>query len=493
MSALLRILLAVALGLIVAAVSAAAGLQLIAEPPRPLPAPPAGADLDGVTLVEPGGRRLPGVRVRIDGARIAEIAPAAAGARGPFAGAFVLPALTDMHIHFPATGFPGDEAYTALLLVRHGVANVRVTGGTDPEDARSLRARVEAGRLPGPRIFSCGPIIDGPEPVIPGSRTASTPAEARSIVAELAAAGADCIKAYDRLDLDTTAALRAAAHEAGLPIIGHTPQALALEDARLDDLQHLRGAHPPFEGEDLRYPYFLGAWQRMDRARVAHVIEVSRRTGMAHTPTLVAIEGTVVAWDWALWRQSETMQLWLPHLRDGLWSGEVGFNPIRFITRADVDMVQAAREQMARTVRELHEAGVPIHTGTDSNAPNVVPGASLHRELELLVEAGLTPEQALAASTRTSPRFLGVEGAGELRVGAPADLVVYQRDPTTRVDALATIAAVVVDGRLYTRKELERRLARYRAHYQGWPFQTLVMPPLRAGLSALTAWLRSRR
>ena len=77
------------------------------------------------------------------------------------------------------------------------------------------------------------------------------------------------------------------------------------------------------------------------------------------------------------------MQLWAPHLRDGAWSGEVGFSPARFISDEDVEMVRAATEQMRRTVRRLYEAGVPLHTGTDSNAPNVVPGASLHREIEL--------------------------------------------------------------------------------------------------------------
>jgi cytosine/adenosine deaminase-related metal-dependent hydrolase len=479
--------LAALLGL---AVLHAAALGWALRVPEPLRGPERGLQLGRVTLIEPGTMRRSAVGLRVDGGRIGAIGPEAASQDGAFAGAFVLPGLTDMHVHFPATGFPGDREYTSLLLLRHGVTRVRLTGGADPRTVAQLNAAILEGDLPGPRYFSCGPILDGPDPVIPGSRVVANPDEARAAVAELSAAGADCIKAYDRLDLATTEALRDAAHAERLPIIGHTPQALSLEQAHLDDLQHLRGAHPPFENEVMRYPYFLAAWRRTDEAWLDHVIETSRRYGMAHTPTLVAVEGTVVAADWNAWRRSRTMQLWLPHLRDGLWSGEVGFSPPRFISADAVAMVRDATVQMRRTVRRLYEAGIPLHTGTDSNAPNLVPGASLHRELALFVEAGLEAEQALELSTRRSPAFLGINAAGRLQVGAPADLVLFGEDPTRDLAALETLVAVVQDGRLYEVAELDARLERYQRHYSGFAFSGILMPSLRTGLRALTAWLR---
>jgi len=287
-------------------------------------------------------------------------------------------------------------------------------------------------------------------------------------------------------------ALREEAHAHGLPIIGHTPQALALEQAHLDDVQHLRGVHPPFEDERLDYPHFLRAWHRLDEARLAHVVEVSREHEMAYTPTLVAVEGTLRARDWPAWRLSETMQLWPPHLRDGFWSGEVGFNPARFMALADFTMVERSLERMKQTVARLHAEGIPLHTGSDANAPNIVPGASLHRELVLLAGAGLGAEHALALSTRSSPAFLGIERAGRLHAGAPADLVVLRDDPTRDLAALGGVLAVVRDGRIYSREDLDTRLARYSAHYARARFRSLVLTPLRAGLRALSGWLRDR-
>lgn len=489
MNRFLRIVVRLALGLVVVGALYAALLAWATRPPAPRPAPARGVSLGSVTLVEPGGSRLGPVRLETAGGRISAIGPASARA-GAFAGATVLPGLTDMHVHFPATGMPGDEEYTALLMLAHGVTSARLVGGAAPGEVAGLRARIEAGELPGPRLFTCGPILDGPNPVLPIARSVTTPAEATALVEELAAQGADCIKAYDQLDQETLDAIRVATEAQGLPLIGHTPQALSFEAAHLDDVQHLRGVHPPFQGEDLSYPHFLAAWRRLDEAWIAHVIEVSRAHGIAHTPTLVAIEGTVVSRNWAAWRATSGMQLWPPHLRDGVWSGEVGFGPARFASDADIEMVGDAITQMSRTVRALHEAGIPIHTGTDANAPNLVPGVSLHRELHLLAAAGIPVEEVLFASTKRSPAFLGIEGAGTLAEGAPADFVIYREDPTRDLAALDTMLGVVRDGRLYTREDLDERLARYRAHYEGPAFQSLVMPPLRLALRTLTGLLQ---
>ncbi len=467
------------------------GCALALRVPAPLAAPARGVELARVTLVEPGGARIPGASVRVEGGRIAAIGIAARDASGPYSNSYVLPGLTDTHIHFSPLGLPRDDTYTSLLLLLHGVTTARITGGVDVAQLKELRREISNGAQPGPRYFNCGPIIDGPDPVIPGSASVSMPEEARALVATLAAEGVDCIKAYDRLDRDTVIALREAAHAHGLSIIGHTPQAVSLEDAHLDDVQHLRGAHPPFRDDDpLSYPQFLAVWERLDEAWLQELVDVSRRFDMAHTPTMIAVSGTAFSQDWESWRRTPTMRLWPPHLRDAFWSADVGLNPARFASETDFQTVRLASQSMIRTVRLLHESGVRLHTGTDSNAPNLVPGASLQRELGFFVEAGLTPEQALELSTRDSARFVGVDDAGELRVGAPADLLIFAEDPTRDLKALASLRAVVSDGRLYTREDLEGRLERYRAHYEGAAFSRVLMPSLRLALRGMTAMLR---
>jgi imidazolonepropionase-like amidohydrolase len=138
---------------------------------------------------------------------------------------------------------------------------------------------------------------------------------------------------------------------------------------------------------------------------------------------------------------------------------------------------------MKRTVKRMHDEGVRLHSGTDTLVAFVVPGAALHRELRIYVDAGMTPEEALAISMRDSAADLGVPGLGEIRAGAPADLLVFREDPTRSLDALDSLAAVIRDGRLYPRDVLDEQLARYRAHFDSRLFDAIVTPIVRRVLA----------
>ena len=476
-----RFLQLATLVLLVAAAAAVVLGTIALSPPEPLPVPERGFVLEPVTIVEPGLRRIAGRRIVVDADRIVSVEASSSISAGPER--FVLPGLTDMHVHLPGTGLPGDAEYSSLLLLAHGVTTARILGGTSAAERDAIEAFAASGGAPAPRYFSCGPWLDGPDAVLPGAEVVDGPERAEAIVARLAAEGVDCLKPYDRLDAPTFAALRAAADRHGLPLVGHAPQELPFGEVPLDDAQHLRGVHPPFlESEGRAYPELMRPWTRVDDARIAEVASLSLAHGIAHTPTLVAPGATLLARDWARWRETPEMQQWAPHLRDAMWSGEVGFNPIRFMDAEQFEMVEGAVAAMQRATRGLHEAGVAIHTGTDANAPNLVPGASLHRELRLLVEAGMTPAEVLAASTHRSPTFLGVEGAGRIAPGAPADLVVYEADPTVDLAALDTIVAVARGGRLFSRDDLITRRERLRAHYDGFAFRDVGMPIVRAAL-----------
>jgi len=460
--------------------------------PSPLPAPARSFTLERVILTEPGQPQRGPVRVVVRDGLIASIesviAIEQAEAEPPeFVDAYVLPGFTDSHAHFPTLGLPGDAEFTSLLMLRHGVTRVRLVGGVDPSDLTRYRIRIRDGDAPGPLYFGCGPFIDGEDPILPGAHVVTNRQEARRAVFALADQGVDCIKAYEMLNRESAIALREAAHERGLPVVGHTPRFVSFEDARFDDHQHLRGVHPPFENERLEYPHFLRAWLRHGPERMAEVIRISLEYGIAHTPTLSAVDATLQAEDWAAWQRGNIMQQWLPHARDGFWSADVGFNPVRFMGSDDFALIRQASKRQRETVKAFFDAGVPIHTGTDSNAPNLVPGASLHRELRLLVEAGLTPDQALEASTKTSARFLGIPNAGQLRVGAPADLLVFKENPTADLDALDTLVAVAAAGRFYRTNEIEDRLDRYREHYDGFAFNRGLMPILRTTLDLSTS------
>jgi imidazolonepropionase-like amidohydrolase len=475
---LARLLLSAALAL--AALGAA--VWWILRPPAPLALPEQGAVLDDVTLIRPGEGREEHRRLVVRGGTIEAIEEASPGTAGRWAGRYVLPGLNDLHVHFPPASPLRQAELFAFLFLVHGVTGVRDAGDVDGTATEPARRGVAEGRFPGPRVLACGMFVDGDPPLWKNTLPARTPAEGRAAVETVAARGFDCVKAYNELDVETLAAVREAAHARGLPVIGHVPRRVSYEEARLDDVQHLTGV-APVRDPSLRFPFVLRAWDDFDDARLEAVIEATLRAGSANTPTLVTVDRLIASEDFERVRAEADVQLLPRMFRDVVWAREGGTSVAGGLGSEDFAMLRRAFAAMKRTLRRMHERGVKLHTGSDTLIAFVVPGASLHRELRIWVEAGLTPEAALAASTRASAAALGVPGLGELRAGAPAELLVLREDPTVSLDALDTLEAVVRDGRLYPREALDAQLARYRAHFDSALYDAIVVPLVRRMLA----------
>ena len=471
--------------LVVLLAGLAGALSWILQPPAPLPLPERGAVLEGVTLVEPGESRRPWMRLVVEGETILRVEAAGAGAGGEFAGSFVLPGLTDMHVHFPPPSLPGQTELFALLHLLHGVTMVRDAGDLDGRSTRPARKGISSGRFPGPRVFACGPFVDGDPPLWGNSLVARTPEEGRAAVQTIAESGFDCVKAYNGLDAPTLAAMREEAKAQDLPLIGHVPRDVPYEVARLDDTQHLIGVAPPLEDRTVDFPQVLRAWLLLDPPRLERIIAAANAHGLAHTPTLVTTDRLLAQEDpGGVRREPDT--LLLPRFyRDVVWGVDVGMSAARLMAPGDYEMVRSAQALQLQTVKRMYDAGVELHTGTDSLVAFVVPGAGLHRELRLLARAGLTAEQVLELSTRRSAQFLSND-LGGLRPGAPAELAIFREDPTVDLAALDSLVAVVRGGRLYTRADLEARFARYREHQEAAVYEAIVTPLVRAVLARTT-------
>jgi len=476
-----RLLLGISVG--IAVLAAALALMWLALQPPHLPVPEQRDwTFENVTLVEPGRAARPAFTLRIADRRIAELiaTPSTEGsgwgdAAADLAGLYVTPGLSDLHVHYPPSVAIGNAKLWSLLLLAHGVTSIRETGSIDGS-IFNVRQEIRDGQSPGPRIFACGAMLDGENPSFPSNRVIAAPDEGRAAVTELRARGADCIKVYNMLTREALDAIRGAADKANLPVIGHAPHSVSLEEAHLSDLQHGTGAVLVDTDKVGRSDFRDADWATVDDARIATVARISLEQDIAHTPTLVnarmrrlLVEGQpmeqAVSEDTAL----RHLPRYWPMAWRTIWGAP--FGPEDDQREAENDLF---RSRQARMTAQLHASGVRIHAGTDTLMPFVAPGSSLHGELAELHDAGIASNDVWSIATREAGRSLGLAGLGTIDVGAPADLLFLRSDPRNNLSALREIEAVLADGRLYRRADLEAMLEKTDAHFHG-PFYDGVM------------------
>jgi hypothetical protein len=456
---------------------AVVAVLIVLWPPAPLVVPQQDFALVGVTIVNPGRGRKPNQRIQIHAGRIKSItddSPVLPDSPDVhrYTGAYVLPGLIDMHVHHPAAVQAFDVHLFELLYLKYGVTAVRDAGSFDGS-ILSLRSRVARGELAGPRIFACGPIIDGDPPTwpgLPGFVVVHNRGEAERAADQAAATGVDCIKAYQNLTPDELDGLRDAATRHHLPLIGHVPFAVPLELAHLDDVQHLTGVprvawkRSSSSSEGLRE--LLHEWEGIDDAWIDAVVRISAEQHLVHTPTIIVIDQITRLGDYPALSEEPDAHMLPRYYRELIWKPGGSFNAQAFISPPPQDP-ERIRVKVRALVRKLHAAGVTLHIGTDTLNPFVVPGVSLHQELGNFVESGFTPEEALAAATSGNGAALPEPGLGTIAEGAPADLIVLRDDPTRDLAALSTIEAVIANGRFYSSATLEAALVPYRAKLGG--------------------------
>lgn len=385
----------------------------------------------GGTLIDgTGGAPLPGATIVVRDGRVAEVtaaggAPLRAGTEGIDArGKWIVPGLIDMHVHY----HPG---WMDALFLRHGVTTVRDVGG-GLDSILALREDSRAAGFVGPRIFACGPLIDGPWPRHGTGLSVSvqTVTEARDMARRLLDRGVDCLKIYEQLTPALVEAVVREAEGTRVPVTAHLRDTTALQalDLGVRGLEHAFG------------------FEACDETVAAQVVRRVVERGAYVVPTLAITEQLSRLGS----PEQETMALLteIPDARRLYWR--------RTAAAASPDRkASAARrlECLKPFVARLQRAGGQVVAGSDTSNPYVVPGASLHRELELLVEAGLSPREALAAATRTAAAFLGQsQTVGTLEVGKRADLVVLGADPIASIAAIRQVEVVIRDGRVVWRR-----------------------------------------
>jgi imidazolonepropionase-like amidohydrolase len=355
------------------------------------------------------------------------------------AGTFVIPGLWDMHTHLPDDRL-GRDAYLPLFVV-NGVTGIRVMEGA-PEHHR-WREEIERGRLSGPRMIIGSRIIDGPKSFLPDAVIVHTPAEARKAVQQAKGEGADFVKVYDNLSPEAYDAIVSEAARQRLPVEGHLPASISAErasNAGQKSIEHLTGIQAAASDDQKARALFAlfrknHTWQ-CPTLIMRHNYGVLDDPHLADDPRLKYV-------------RRSTAERWQRMTRESTSAPPTEWQMRRETFRAEEQLVGAMRR-----------AGVGILAGTDNGNPYCFPGFSLHDELALLVEAGLTPLQALQSATVDSARFLGMRNLlGTVENGKEANLVVLDANPLEDIRNTKKIHAVVVRGHLLDRKALGRSLA----------------------------------
>jgi hypothetical protein len=321
--------------------------------------------------------------------------------------------------------------------------------------------------------------VDGPDTTWENTRHVTNAADARAAVKAIKAQGYDCVKLYNSLAPDVLAALIAAAKEENLPTIGHVSRFVPYPGG-IGDVQHFTGAQFVPNTDPRPYPEVMDGWFAFDDAQAARTVQATLDNKTANTPTLVT---TAKAANFARYedmRRAPEAALLPRYFADVIWHPTEGLP--RDISEANLNRLTVAQSAIRGLVRRLHDAGATLHLGTDTLTAFVVPGADMHEEMRLFAEAGIPLEEVWRLATAGNGAALKA-GLGRLDVGAPADILIFREDPTKDLANLSTLEAVVAGGRLYTKADLERRLARLKDHWSNPVVDTVMTELVRMALS----------
>ena len=416
--------------------------------------------LTDVTIINPMHDRRPGATIAVANDTIVGLSDTSTEASSGFAGCFALPGLIDMHVHLPPDNALKLTQGAALLYLAHGVTTLREAGDLDGTAVAAARRLSSDGVHPVPRIISCGPFVGAGKATFKNTILLKDASEAAADAAavEVKAAGASFMKFYDGLTEPMIRSLERACARHGLKMMGHVLGGIAYEDARIAEVQHYFGVPEP---QTLARDALVNRscdWHAVDERRMDRIVEATLQYGIANTPTIVTNQKMLCYLDFeAACRQPAARQV-PPFYLDVVWHPARGrLNnrlPHDYLRRQVVPAI-AKKQQLTR---KLFDAGAQLYLGTDVAQPFVIPGASLLEEMALFVEAGIGLEQVWKLATRDAGDRLGVPGLGRIEIGAPADILLFRRDPTVAIGNLSSLEAVIAAGRLYRIADLDRAL-----------------------------------
>lgn len=364
-------------------------------------------------------------------------------------GRYLMPGLIDMHAHifynedryhFPSGKWDKKEhiwyAEDLLLFLANGVTSIRVMRG-EPFHLE-LREKHRKKMVLVPRMYLSSPYIN--------SRVAKTPDEAISFVSTQKLAGYDFIKEHGKLDEKTYRALLSEAKNQDIPVIGHLPPnldintILPLGQSSIDHMEEF------FKNSGIN---------NIDENSLINIVTLTNEYGITVTPTMVMFDHIIEQI-----RNIDSVLLtteldYIPPLIRENWNHENNRYANRF-KKEQAQWFEKNLDYQKKLTNALYRSGTKILVGTDSGAPIVIPGFSIHEELQILVESGLTPFQALKAGTKEAAEYLNVlDSIGTVSTGKKADLILLEANPLDKITNSSKRVGVMINGTWFLENELK--------------------------------------
>jgi hypothetical protein len=390
-------------------------------------------------------------------------------------GKFLIPGLWDMHTH-SLSNTDSRHQWFFPLLIANGITGMRVLGSLNLsfEQINQLRKDVEAGRLLGPRFGAVTQkVIEGPGTGIPNfSTVVTTTDEARQLVRTFKQQGMDFVKVYDRLSRDVYLAIVDEAKRQALPVAGHVP--LSMTGAEVSDLGQISIEHVNNDilvscsrdevelrkelqerlkssQQEAFAPVLAKAVEKYDEQKAQNFFARIRKNGTWLCPTLALHRPTELVGDESKLLTDSRLKYMPASWRERWRQSQQRSSQVA--TLAERKLVFDTR---LKIVGVMHRTGIRLLAGADAPGPYTVPGFSLHEELETLVQAGLSPIEALRTATLNPAMFFGKEKEwGTVEKGKVADLVLLDANPLDVISNTQKIFAVIVNGKLLQRSDLD--------------------------------------
>ena len=426
--------------------------------------------ISGVNILNPGSPVLTNHTIIIKEGLIDDIRPSRADDAIPICpNCFVMPGLIDAHIHTPPKIAFGNQELFSLLYLQYGVTSVRDTGQSE-KSVVALAQKLNAQKLAGPRMYSCGPVIDGDPPGWAFSQVATTANDGERVVRELAVKGVDCIKIYNEISKPAYEAIRREAAVHKIPVIGHVPHAVGLANVHDMQVQHLTGV-PYVDGSRPVYgrDYSDEDMNDLNASDFMQAIEIAKANNLSFTPTLSNYQMRLIAANKERFPMTEGME----HLPE-FW--KMAFQTVAWHPNdaAEIQARLLAIQNSKTFVKAAHEEGVDILAGTDTIMPYVVPGESLLIELDILADVFESADDALRSATSVNGHYIDEGKIGVLKVGAYADILLLKSDPREDLKVVRNWDHLLVGGRLISRSQLDREVERFDKHFSSFGYRTIM-------------------